>query len=171
MTAPPLPPPTEEEIRQDMELLFYAYRDYTAEADVVLARHRLGRAHHRALYFIGRNPGITVSALLAILRITKQSLARVLGDLVRQDLVVQRTRAEDRRRRHLELTGKGAELERHLMERQRARMIRAYGGAGGAAVAGYREVLLGMVNDADRRRLQAAATSPHVAVRRTAEGS
>lgn len=154
-----------------MELLFYAYRDYTAEADVVLARHRLGRAHHRAIYFIGRNPGITVSALLAILRITKQSLARVLSDLVRQDLVVQRTRAEDRRRRHIELTDKGAELERHLMERQRARMIHAYGGAGATAVAGYREVLLGMVNDTDRRRLQAAAMSPRAAVRRAAEGS
>lgn len=154
-----------------MEVLFYAYRDYTAEADVVLARHRLGRAHHRAIYFIGRNPGITVSALLAILRITKQSLARVLNDLMRLGLVAQRTRAEDRRRRHLELTDKGSELERHLMERQRARMVRAYRDAGSPAIEGYRRVLMGMVNEADRRRLEAAAIAARHAVRRTAEGS
>ena len=113
----------EEDIRRDMELLFYAYREFTAEADVVLVDHDLGRAHHRALYFIGRNPGITVSELLAILRITKQSLARVLNDLIRLEFVVQRTGVEDRRRRHLELTDKGAELERHLMERQPARFV------------------------------------------------
>lgn len=142
----------DEDVRQDMELLFYAYRDYTAEADGVLARHRLGRAHHRALYFIGRNPGITVSELLAILRITKQSLARVLNDLVRLGFVVQRTRTEDRRRRHLELTDKGVELERHVMERQRARIVHAYREAGPDAVDGYRKVLRGMVNDGDHGR-------------------
>lgn len=154
-----------------MELLFYAYRDYTAEADMMLVRHGLGRAHHRAIYFVGRNPGITVSELLAILRITKQSLARVLNDLVRQNLIAQRTRVEDRRRRHLELTEKGVELERHLMERQRARMVRAYRDAGAAAVEGYRHVLMGMVNEHDRRRLAAVSRPERVAARRTAGGS
>lgn len=143
----------EEDARHDMELLFYAYRDFTAEADVVLARHGLGRAHHRALYFIGRNPGITVSELLAILRITKQSLARVLNDLVRLGFVMQRTGTSDRRRRHLDLTDKGVELERHLMERQRARILRAYREAGADAIADYRKVLTGMINPHDRERL------------------
>lgn len=143
----------EEDIRHDMELLFYAYRDFTAEADVVLACHGLGRAHHRALYFIGRNAGITVSELLAILRITKQSLARVLNDLVRLGFVVQRMGTEDRRRRHLDLTGKGVELERHLMERQRTRILRAYREAGADAVEDYRKVLTRMINEGDRERL------------------
>jgi DNA-binding MarR family transcriptional regulator len=146
----------EEDARHDMELLFYAYRDFTAEADVVLARHGLGRAHHRALYFIGRNAGITVSELLAILRITKQSLARVLNDLVRLGFVVQRAGTADRRRRHLDLTDKGAELERHLMERQRARILRAYREAGAEAVGEYRKVLTGMINENDRERLTPA---------------
>jgi DNA-binding MarR family transcriptional regulator len=146
----------EEDARHDMELLFYAYRDFTAEADVVLVRHGLGRAHHRALYFIGRNAGITVSELLAILRITKQSLARVLNDLVRLGFVVQRTGTADRRRRHLDLTDKGAELERHLMERQRARILRAYREAGSEAVEEYRKVLTGMINEHDRERLAPA---------------
>lgn len=155
-TSPPLDNPLflgEEDARHDMELLFYAYRDFTAEADVVLARHGLGRAHHRALYFIGRNAGITVSELLAILRITKQSLARVLNDLVRHGFVVQRTGMSDRRRRHLDLTEKGAELERHLMERQRARIVSAYREAGAGAIEDYRKVLTGMINEHDRERL------------------
>ena len=150
----------EEDIRRDMELLFYAYREFTAEADVVLVDHGLGRAHHRALYFVVRNPGLTVSELLSILRITKQSLARVLNDLIRLELVVQRTGVEDRRRRHLELTDKGGELERHLMERQRARILRAYREAGSDAVENYRRVLSRMIGERDRVRLTTAPELP-----------
>ena len=69
----------EEELRRGIELMFFAYRDFTGEADSILAEQNMGRAHHRAIYFIGRNPGITVSELLAILNITKQSLSRVLS--------------------------------------------------------------------------------------------
>ncbi|MGE4281384.1 MAG: MarR family winged helix-turn-helix transcriptional regulator, partial [Magnetospirillum sp.] len=72
----------EEELRQGIELLFFAYRDFTAEPDAILAEYGYGRAHHRVIYFVGRNPGMTVSDLLTILRITKQSLSRVLGQLV-----------------------------------------------------------------------------------------
>ena len=89
----------EEEIRQGIELLFYAYRGFTAEPDALLATLGLGRAHHRALYFIGRHPEITVSALLAILRITKQSLGRVLNDLVERGYVEQQQGQRDRRQR------------------------------------------------------------------------
>jgi DNA-binding MarR family transcriptional regulator len=155
----------EEELRQGMELLFYAYRDFTDEADMMLARFKLGRAHHRTLYFVGRYPGISVSELLAILRITKQSLARVLNDLVHQGFITQTAGLSDRRRRHLELTPKGLDLERQLTEKQRARLARAYRQAGAEAVEGFRKVLLGIINEHDRRLLQpqsqaAAAANP-----------
>jgi len=145
----------EDELRRGIELLFYAYRDFTAEPDAMLARYRFGRAHHRVIYFVGRNPGLTVSDLLKTLRVTKQSLGRVLGELVRQGFVERRTGAEDRRQRRLQLTEKGAELERRLSENQRARIARAYREAGAEAVAGYQKVLLGIVNEEDRRRLLA----------------
>lgn len=149
----------EEELRQGMELLFYAYRDFTDEADAMLVRYKLGRAHHRALYFVGRHPGISVSELLAILRITKQSLARVLNDLVRQGFITQTAGMTDRRRRHLELTPKGLDLERQITEKQRARVARAYRQAGGEAVEGFRKVLLGLINEHDRRLLQPPGTN------------
>ena len=137
----------EEELRQGMELLFYAYRDFTAEPDAILGKLGLGRAHHRALYFVGRHPQISVSELLRILRITKQSLSRVLGDLVRQGFVVQRQGKRDRRQRLLELTDKGWALERQLSENQRLRIAHAYRQAGAEAVEGFRKVLMGMIDE------------------------
>src|ERR1700687_6076447 len=114
---PKLPPSTpivdvgDAEMRLAQDLLFFAYRDFTNVADRALEELGLGRAHHRALHFIGRNPGLTVSALLAILRITKQSLARVLNVLLDQGYVTQAPGFEDRRLRLLALTDKGKELE------------------------------------------------------------
>src|SRR6266536_5217061 len=81
--------PREEAVREGIELLFFAYRDFTAEPDAILAQYGFGRAHHRVIHFVGRHPQLTVSELLGILRITKQSLNRVLGQLVRQGLVIQ----------------------------------------------------------------------------------
>jgi len=146
----------EEDLRQGIELLFYAYRDFTAEADAMLAQLGFGRAHHRVIYFVGRKPGMTVSELLDILKITKQSLSRVLGQLVREGYIVQRPGTSDRRQRLLELAQKGAELERRLTEDQRALVARAYRAAGAEAVDGFRRVLLGLVNEADRGRFAAA---------------
>ena len=137
----------EEELRQGIELLFYAYRDFTAEPDAILAKHRFGRAHHRVIYFVGRNPGITVSELLGILRITKQSLSRVLGQLVRQDFIDQRQGTRDRRQRLLHLTEKGIALERQLTASQRERIAHAYREAGAQAVEGYRRVLEGLTDE------------------------
>ena len=99
--------PAEAEVRQGIELLFFAYRDFTAEPDAILARFGFGRAHHRVIHFVGRHPHMTVGELLAILRITKQSLSRVLGQLVRQEFILQRRGPQDRRQRLLELTEKG----------------------------------------------------------------
>jgi len=145
----------EEELRRGIELLFFAYRDFTKGPDVLLAEHGLGRAHHRAIYFIARNPGITVSRLLAILRITKQSLSRVLGQLMERGLVYQEKGRKDRRQRLLYLTERGAELEKRLSDLQRERVARAYRDAGADAVAGYRRVLLGLVDEAERDRILA----------------
>jgi len=150
----------EEELRQAIELLFYAYRDFTAEGDTVLAKLGLGRAHHRVIYFVGRYPGIRVGELLAILRITKQSLSRVLGELIRQGFVTYKPGPKDRRERRLELTQPGVDLERRLTESQRARIAAAYRAAGAAAVEGYKRVLLGLVNETDRTRFAGAVTPP-----------
>jgi len=144
----------EEELRQGIELLFYAYRDFTAEADAMLAEYRFGRAHHRVIYFVGRYPSISVSELLAILRITKQSLSRVLGQLVKQGFIVQRPGPNDRRQRLLTLAPKGAELEARLTARQRALFARAYREAGAESVEGFRKVVRGLINESDRRRFQ-----------------
>jgi DNA-binding MarR family transcriptional regulator len=148
----------EEELRQGIELLFYAYRDFTAEPDEMLARYGFGRAHHRVIYFVGRHPGMSVTELLGILRITKQSLSRVLSQLVDQGFITQRTGERDRRRRLLDLTEKGIELERRLSENQRQRVARAYREAGAQAVEGFRKVMLGIISrEEDRRRFERPA--------------
>jgi DNA-binding MarR family transcriptional regulator len=145
--------PGEAAMRLAQDLLFFGYRDFTNAADVVLEELGLGRAHHRALHFIGRNPGITVSDLLAILRITKQSLARVLGALVDQGYVIQHPGATDRRQRLLSLTPTGAALERRLFDRQRERLEPAYRAAGAEAVDGFRRVMRAIMDDTARAYL------------------
>ena len=158
----------EEELRQGIELLFYAYRDFTSEPDAMLAKLGLGRAHHRAIYFIGRNPSITVTELLSILRITKQSLSRVLGDLVTKGLVTQKTGLRDRRQRLLELTERGMDLERQLSETQRQRIAKAYRLAGAEAVEGFRKVMLGIIDEGDQAMFMARAERTPATRRRDA---
>ena len=140
----------EEELRRGVELLYFAYRDFTSDPDEILAESRFGRAHHRVLYFVGRNPGTTVSGLLSLLRITKQSLSRVLGQLVEEGYVQQDAGLEDRRQRLLHLTDKGQAFEKKLFASQRDRVAEAYKRAGPEAVAGFWEVLLNIV-DSDER--------------------
>src|SRR5689334_11985145 len=93
-----------------IELLFFAYRDFVGDPDDVLAKFGFGRAHHRVLHFVNRNPGMTVAELLDILRITKQSLGRVLKQLIDQGYVEQREGPQDRRQRLLYVTAKGSTL-------------------------------------------------------------
>ena len=145
--------PREAEIRLAQDLMFFAYRDFTKAADEVLEGLGLGRAHHRALHFIGGNPAITVSDLLSILGITKQSLARVLSVLVKQGLVSQAPGRVDRRQRLLALTAPGQKLERQLFERQRDRLAGAYRDAGGPSVEGFRRVMRAIVNPSARAYL------------------
>ena len=139
-------------LRRPIELLFFAYRDFTGIADRRLATIGFGRAHHRALYFIGRAPGITVGELLDILRITKQSLAPVLREMLRARYIVQRADAADRRRRRLFLTERGAALERELTRRQSRLIAKAFAAAGRDAARGFEAVLRRMVGARDRRR-------------------
>lgn len=156
----------EEEIRLAQDLLFFAYRDFTNAADLILDELGLGRAHHRALHFIGRNPGINVSDLLALLRITKQSLARVLSVLVERGYVAQAPGTDDRRQRLLTLTPSGQALERRLFERQRERLTAAYREAGGAAVDGFRRVMRAIMDPEARAYIDGAeAARPEPRVR------
>jgi DNA-binding MarR family transcriptional regulator len=145
----------EEELRQAIEMLFFAYRDFTGEPDAILAERGLGRAHHRVIYFVERYPEMSVSALLDILKITKQSLSRVLGQLVAEDYIQQKKGMTDRRQRLLSLTGKGKELERVLTENQRQRIAKAYRAAGPGAVEGFRAIMLGIItHQQDRDRFE-----------------
>ena len=142
---------TDEQLRQGIEAMFFAYRGFTADPDRILADMAYGRAHHRAIHFINRAPGTTVSNLLAILGVTKQSLNRVLRTLIGDGLVESRVGTRDKRERHLYLTTQGIALERELSEAQRTRMRAAYRAAGPDAVAGFRTVLEQMM-DPDLRR-------------------
>ncbi len=142
----------EEELRQCIELLFFAYRDFTAGPDEILKDYNFGRAHHRVIHFVGRNQGITVSELLEILRITKQSLSRVLNALVDRGFIELKPGVTDRRQRLLYLTEEGKKLEQKISKIQRNQVARAFMEAGGEAVAGYRKVLSGLINEDDRER-------------------
>lgn len=150
----------DDQVREGIELLFFAYRDFTSDPDRILAPLGMGRAHHRVIHFVGRNPSITVGELLAILKITKQSLNRVLGQLVREGYIAQRPGDSDRRERRLTLTASGQALERRLSEPQRARVAAAYRAAGPAGVEGFRKVLLELVNPGDRGKLAARRDTP-----------
>lgn len=145
----------EAEIRRGVELLYFGYSHLTRAIDDELAAQGLGRAHHRALYFIARQPDLTVSELLALLAITKQSLGRVLNELTARDLVETRTGKTDRRQKLLRLTNDGAALEVRLFEGLRERLSDAYGKAGQAAVTGFWQVLEGLIPDAELRRVVA----------------
>jgi DNA-binding MarR family transcriptional regulator len=114
-----------ESVWDIIELLFFAYRDFVADPDDALAKFNFGRAHHRVLHFVNRNPGMKVAELLDILKITKQSLGRVLKQLIDQGYVAQKEGANDRRQRLLFVTPKGETLALKLAALQSARIARA----------------------------------------------
>ena len=145
---------TDEQLRRGIEAMFFAYRGFTADPDRILEDHAYGRAHHRAIHFINREPGLTVTTLIAVLGVTKQSLNRVLRTLIEDGLVESRVGRRDKRERHLFLTETGATLERALSEAQRGRMRAAYRTAGPQAVTGFRTVLEAMMDPGLRRQYQ-----------------
>lgn len=143
---------TDEQLRRGIEAMFFAYQGFTADPDRILADRGYGRAHHRAVHFINRQPGLTVNTLLAILGVTKQSLNRVLRTLVDDGLVDARVGQRDKRERQLFLTEDGAALEASVSTAQRERMRDAYRRVGPEAVAGFRQVLEAMMDpDAAKR--------------------
>ena len=133
-----------------IELLFFAYRDFVADADHILETLGFGRAHHRVLHFVDRNPDLTVAELLDILKITKQSLARVLKELIDQGFILQREGREDRRQRLLTTTPKGRQLSVDLDIKQSRRIAAALAEAGDNAHAQAEQFLFAMVDPAER---------------------
>jgi DNA-binding MarR family transcriptional regulator len=137
-----------------VEMLFFAYRGFTAEPDAILRQFGFGRAHHRVLHFINRRPGIRVADLLDILKITKQSLARVLKQLIDEGFVESQAGETDRRVRRLQLTPKGAELANRLARLQTERFADALGSAGPGAEQVTRQFLAGMIAEEERARVE-----------------
>lgn len=137
---------TDEQLRQAIEAMFFAYRGFTADPDRILDDLAYGRAHHRAIHFINRAPGTTVNNLLGLLGVTKQSLNRVLRTLIADGLVQSHVGKVDKRERHLHLTEEGRALEQKLSDAQRMRMRAAFREAGPQAVAGFRTVLETMMD-------------------------
>ena len=153
MTASLAERPTQsaaEPVWDIIELLFFAYRDFVGDPDEVLSKLAFGRAHHRVLHFVNRNPGMTVADLLDILNITKQSLGRVLKQLVDQGHVVQKEGALDRRQRLLYVTPKGEALALRLAALQTVRINRAFAELGPDAHTAARRFLTAMI-DPDNR--------------------
>ena len=133
-----------------IELMFFAYRDFTGDPDALLEKDGFGRAHHRVLHFVGRNPGLTVAELLAILGITKQSLARVLKELIDRGHITQAAGQSDRRQRQLFLTESGRNLASQLSAPQSRRIGNALLKLEGAGVTNVRQFLYDMI-DAEKR--------------------
>jgi DNA-binding MarR family transcriptional regulator len=164
MPAEAAPEPTWDII----ELLFFAYRDFVGDADEVLSKLGFGRAHHRVLHFVNRNPGMKVADLLDILNITKQSLGRVLKQLVDQGYVQQKEGAQDRRQRLLYVTPKGVSLSLKLAGLQTTRINRAFAQLGPGTHDAARRFLTAMI-DADNREgvLHLIARADHAAKSRS----
>ena len=143
-----------------IELFFFAYRDFVGDPDRILADYGFGRAHHRVLHFVQRRPGLTIAELLDILQITKQSLNRVLKELVETGFVESRTGTQDKRKRHLHATSAGRELAVRLAQLQGKRINGALAQVGpeaGAIVARY---LSGLIDPSERKKVQDALAGP-----------
>jgi len=138
-----------------IELLFFAYRDFISDPDAILEKSNFGRAHHRVLHFVDRNPGLTVADLLDILKITKQSLARVLKQLIDKGFIMQRAGNDDRRERRLFVTAKGSRLSDKLTAQQIQHIEAALAKAGPGAAEFAHRFLFAMITESDRPRVEA----------------
>ena len=143
-----------------LELFFFAYRDFVADPDAILARFGFGRAHHRVLHFVDRNPGLSVAELLDILKITKQSLARVLKELIETGHIESRTGSSDRRQRLLYATDEGHALARSLSLPQIGRIAAAFQALGPDGAARAREFLRLMIDADERPRVSRYTNRP-----------
>lgn len=151
----PHTPESEEaaQLLQMAELLFFAYRDFISDPDEILAEYGFGRAHHRVVHFVSRNPGIKVADLLDILSITKQSLGRVLKQLIEGNFIRQKEGPRDRRQRLLYLTEKGRALASRLSAPQSARLARALAAIGPEGAEKVRDALYHVVSPDNRQQV------------------
>lgn len=138
----------QSELRQAIELLYFAYRAFTARADRILEHHGLGRAHHRILYFVGRHPDIAIHTLLDILKISKQALNAPLRRLLSEDLVSMGSATHDRRTKLLRLTKAGHTLESQLTASQTQQLAEVFSKVGRDAEKEWRQVMAHLADDA-----------------------
>jgi DNA-binding MarR family transcriptional regulator len=178
MSSVKSPPPADlaeaspqSDIVSCVELFYFAYRDFTCDPDTILEQYGFGRAHHRVLHFVHRNPGLNVAQLLEILKITKQSLARVLKQLVDESFIIQRAGDADRRERRLYVSAKGARLTDKLTQIQVKRLENALLKAGPGADRLTRQFLFAMIADKDRPHVEALLKIGQVPVVRNTPGS
>ena len=155
VTETPQNDASREDLIACVELLFFAYRDFTGGPDAALEEYGFGRAHHRVLHFVQRHPGLRVADLLDILKITKQSLARVLKQLIDKGFIMQRAGNDDRRERRLFVTAKGSRLAEKLSAQQVQHIEAALAKAGPGAAEFARRFLFAMITESDRPRVEA----------------
>lgn len=136
-----------------IELMFFSYRDFISDPDAILQRHGFGRAHHRVLHFVGCNPGLSIANLLDILRVTKQSLARILRDLIDEGYIKQKIGIPDRRKRLLFLTATGHNLHDSLIAPQISRFEQVTAEVDAVTFNNWKEVMRLMINQADREKV------------------
>lgn len=146
--------PDRDQLIACAELFFFAYRDFTGDPDAILEKYGFGRAHHRVLHFVRRHPGLRVAKLLNILKITKQSLARVLKQLIDKGFIIQKAGSDDRRERRLFVTAKGGRLIDKLTALQAKRIEAALASAGPGAYQSTRRFLFAMIAESDRQRVE-----------------
>ncbi|MGC6512510.1 MAG: MarR family winged helix-turn-helix transcriptional regulator [Parvibaculales bacterium] len=148
---PTIPENDKKQLTEAVELMFFAYRDFVADPDRLLTERKLGRAHHRALHFIGREPDMSVTELLEILGITKQSLSRVLRELLVDGYVTQTISQDDRRKRLLKLSAKGQDFLDHLIAPQHQRFKNAIKETDEATLSAWRNFMLHLLNSDNRK--------------------
>ena len=141
----------ENEIRKIIELMFFSYRDFTSGPDKVLEKINFGRAHHRVIYFVGKRKNLTIKELLQILQITKQSLSRVLNQLVKEKYIILSI-GDDKRTKKLTLSKKGMELEKNLSEIQITKIYNVIKNFEEADINAFKTVLYKMIDDKNQKK-------------------
>ena len=141
----------EIEIRKIIELMFFSYRDFTSGPDKVLEKINFGRAHHRVIYFVGKRNNLTIKELLTILQITKQSLSRVLNQLVKEKYIILSI-GEDKRTKKLSLSKKGHELEKELSDIQIKKIYNVIKNFDETDINGFKKVLFEMIDQKNQKK-------------------
>ena len=142
-----------KEIRKIIELVFFSYRDFTAGPDQILEKLNFGRAHHRVIYFVGKKEQITIKELLGVLKITKQSLSRVLNQLVKEGFIVVST-GLDKRTKNLSLTSRGIDLENELSTIQIQKIKKVINNFNQKDIDGFKKILYEMIETDNKKTFQ-----------------